>query len=62
MGPRYQTPINPVEDKGCEASIKQQHQSWNGVMCQPKEDGTHQAMATSATIQHKSMTTYRMEL
>ena len=46
MGPRYQTPIKPVENKGCEASIRQQHQNWNSVMCQPKEDGTHQAMAT----------------
>ena len=61
--------------KGCEASIKQQHQNWNSVMCQPKEDGTHQAMATTmkqheevflpsknATIQHKLTTTYVMEL
>ena len=63
----------PCGKQSCEASIKQQHQSWNRVMHQPKENGTHQAMATimkqheevsllskSAAIQHKLMTTYIM--
>ena len=73
VGPRYETLINPVKNKGCEARIKQQHQNWNSAMCQPKEDGIHQAMATmmklheevflpskNETIQHKLMTIYIM--